>query len=293
MTTMKNNYIEKVENYLSALLPSANCEEKSVIKSMEYSLLAKGKRLRPTLLLSFCEVCGGDIEAALPYACAVEMIHAYSLIHDDLPCMDDDELRRGRPSNHIVFGEDIALLAGDALQSLAFEVMLDNKALEKAGINGAKAAGVLAKCSGARGMVGGQVIDLEIEGKSPSLDTLTLMYSKKTGALIKAACVMGCILANADENKIKAAEKYAENIGLAFQIVDDILDVTSTTEVLGKPVGSDKENKKVNYVTVLGLEKSREIVNELTQQAVNALTIFENDAEFLKSLAVSLADRVY
>ena len=293
MTAMKNDFIERIDNYLPTLLPSAECEEKNLIRSMEYSLLAKGKRLRPTLLLSFCELCGGDTEAAMPYACAVEMIHAYSLIHDDLPCMDDDDLRRGRPSNHIVYGEDIALLAGDALQTLAFEVMLCSKALEKTGLNGAKAAGVLAKCSGAVGMAGGQVIDLETEGKSPSLDTLTLMYSKKTGALIKAACVMGCILANADDEKIKAAEKYAENIGLAFQIVDDILDVTSTPEVLGKPVGSDKENEKVNYVTVLGLEKSREIVNDLTKNAIIELNVFDGSADFLRSLALDLAKRVY
>jgi len=293
VTAMKNNYLEKVEKYLPTLLPSADCEEKNLILSMEYSLLAKGKRLRPTLLLAFCDLCGGDTQAAMPYACAIEMIHAYSLIHDDLPCMDDDDLRRGRPSNHIVFGEDIALLAGDALQSLAFEVMLNNAALEKTGVNGAKAAGVLSKACGAVGMVGGQVIDLETEGKSASLDTLTLMYSKKTGALIKAACVMGCILANADDALIKAAERYAENIGLAFQIVDDILDVTSTTEVLGKPVGSDKENEKVNYVTVLGLEKSRDIVNELTMKAVNELTVFDDNADFLKSMALDLAKRVY
>ena len=258
---MDNKYLSLIEDFLPTLLPSEECTEKNVVKSVKYSLLAPGKRLRPTLLLAFCEICGGDITTALPYACAVEMIHAYSLIHDDLPCMDNDDLRRGKPSNHMVFGENIALLAGDALQALAYEAMLGGKALEKTGINGAKAAGILAKASGVLGMVGGQTIDLETEGKNPSLETISEMYSKKTGQLIKAPCIMGCVLANVDNDKINAAEIYAEKIGLAFQIVDDILDIISDTDTLGKPVGSDAENEKVNYVTILGIDKSREIVN--------------------------------
>lgn len=290
---MNNKYLPLIEEFLPTLLPSENCTEKNVISSVKYSLLAPGKRLRPTLLLAFCDICSGDVTAALPYACAVEMIHSYSLIHDDLPCMDDDDLRRGKPSNHIVFGEDIALLAGDALQALAYESMLSDEVLEKTGINGAKAAFILAKASGLLGMVGGQTIDLETEGKNPSLETISEMYSKKTGQLIKAPCLMGCVLANADEKETKAAETYAEKIGLAFQIVDDILDIVSDTDTLGKPVGSDVENQKVNYVTILGIEKSREIVSDLTKEAIAALDVFDSDTEFLKDLALQLSKRIH
>ncbi len=289
---MDNKYLPLIEEFLPTLLPCEDCTEKNVVKSVKYSLLAPGKRLRPTLLLAFCDVCGGDVAAALPYACAVEMIHSYSLIHDDLPCMDDDDLRRGKPSNHIVFGESTALLAGDALQALAYEAMLNDKALEKTGLNGAKAAGILAKASGLLGMVGGQIIDLETEGSNPSLETISEMYFKKTGQLIKAPCLMGCVLANADEEKIKAAEIYADKIGLAFQIIDDILDIISDTETLGKPVGSDIENQKVNYVTVLGIDESRKIVDNLTKEAVEALNIFDSNTKFLKDLALELAKRI-
>ena len=290
---MENKYLSMIEDYLPQLLPAIECSEQSVIKSLRYSLLLPGKRLRPTLLLAFCDLCGGDINAALPYACAVEMIHAYSLIHDDLPCMDNDDLRRGKPSNHIVFGEDIALLAGDALQSLAYEVMLSDSAIESFGVKGAKAAGILAKASGATGMVGGQVIDLETEGKNPTLETIKEMYSKKTGMLIKAPCLMGCVLAGADEEKLKAAEVYAEKIGLAFQIVDDILDIVSDTKTLGKPVGSDAENKKVTYVTLLGIDVSRQTVDNLTNEAINTLDIFESNSCFLRTLAEQLSKRLY
>lgn len=290
---MNNKYIHLIEEYLPTLLPSSDCVEKSVVKAMEYSLLAPGKRLRPTLLLAFYEICGGSVSDVLPFACAVEMIHAYSLIHDDLPCMDNDDLRRGKPSNHIVFGEDIALLAGDALQALAYKTMLSEKLLTKFGLKAAKAAFILSEASGAVGMVGGQVIDLETEGEHPSLDMIKLMYSKKTGQLIKAPCLMGCTLADADSKKLYAAEKYAENIGLAFQIVDDILDITSDTDTLGKPIGSDAENEKVNYVTLLGIDESREKVNDLTNAAVEQLAAFDSDTEFLKKLANDLAGRVY
>lgn len=290
---MKNKYIPLIEELLPKLMPSEDCSEKNVIKAMKYSLLAPGKRLRPTLLLAFCEACGGNVNSALPFACAVEMIHSYSLIHDDLPCMDDDDLRRGKPSNHIVFGENIALLAGDALQAAAFEVMLSEESVKNNGINAAKAAAILAKAAGAVGMVGGQVIDLETEGKNPPLEIITEMYAKKTGCLIKASCLMGCILASSNNNKLAAAEKYAEKIGLAFQIVDDILDIVSDEKTLGKPIRSDEENHKVNYVTVLGIERSREIVHELTKDAISTLSSFDNDVTFLKQLADDLANRVY
>lgn len=289
---MNKNYRELVEEYLPKLLPNDNCSEGSVIRSMSYSLLAGGKRIRPTLLLAFCDALGGDVAAALPYACAVEMIHAYSLIHDDLPCMDDDELRRGKPSNHIVFGEDIALLAGDALQALAFDVMLSPEALEKTGAKGAAAAHILARECGAVGMVGGQVIDLESEGKDVDLDLISEMYAKKTGALLKASCLMGAVLAGADEPYLKAAETYAEKVGLAFQIVDDILDIESDTQTLGKPVGSDAENEKVNYVTKTGVKKAKELVEQLTREALNALDGLSADTAYLRELALSLSHRL-
>lgn len=290
---MNNKYLSAIENELIRLVPSDRCSEKSVIDAMKYSLLAPGKRLRPTLLLAFCEACGGNVESALPFACAVEMIHTYSLIHDDLPCMDDDDLRRGNPSNHIVYGEDIALLAGDALQALAYSAMLSDTSIELNGLNAAKAAQILSNASGANGMVGGQVIDLETEGRNPSMEVITEMYSKKTGQLIKAPCIMGCILADASENEIAQASAYAEKIGLAFQIVDDILDIVSDEKTLGKPIGSDAENHKVNYVTLLGIEKSRDTVAKLTKEAVSHLEQFRYDTQFLKQLALDLAERAY
>lgn len=289
---MSGRYTELIEKTLPGFLPSEECLESSVIKSMKYSLLAGGKRVRPELLLSFCDALGGSVEAALPYACAIEMIHTYSLIHDDLPCMDDDELRRGRPSNHIVFGEDIALLAGDALQSLAFDIMLSDEAIKNNGINGARAAHVLAAACGAVGMVGGQVIDLETEGKDPSQETILQMYAKKTGALIRAACVMGATLAGADDKTIDAVRVYADKIGLAFQIVDDILDIESDTQTLGKPVGSDAENEKVNYVTRMGTKQGRLLVEKLTREACEALDTVDADTSYLRQLADSLSHRV-
>ncbi len=289
---MMNKYLDDIEKYLEQLMPDENCCEENVVKAIRYSVLAEGKRVRPTLVLAFCEAFGGDVEAALPYACAIEMIHAYSLIHDDLPCMDNDDLRRGRPSNHKVFGEDIALLAGDALQSLAFESMLSPSALEKTGSNGARAAHILACECGVHGMVGGQVIDLETEGKDPSVEIISEMYSKKTGALIRAACTMGAVLAGADNRAVSLARTYAENIGLAFQIVDDILDIESDTQTLGKPVGSDAENEKVNYVTKVGVDSGRELVEKLTSNALKVLDEISADTDFLRDFAVSLSHRL-
>ena len=285
-----NHDIDLIEQALSKSLPGRDCMEKDVIDAMEYSLMAGGKRIRPRLVLAFCRLCGGSSEQALGCACAVEMIHTYSLIHDDLPCMDDDEMRRGRPSNHIRFGEDIALLAGDALQALAFETLLRGVTPENAHCR-AKAGTYLANACGAAGMVGGQVIDLQSEDKEAPIGVLKIMDGKKTGALIRAACVMGCICAEADDRLCAAAESYAESIGLAFQIVDDILDVTADSETLGKPVGSDGENKKSTYVSLLGIDKCKALVEELTEKAVSALEAFPNDAEELRELALQLAQR--
>lgn len=285
-----NHDVNLIEQALLNCLPDRDCMEKDVIDAIEYSLMAGGKRIRPRLTLEFCRLCGGTDEQAIACACAVEMIHTYSLIHDDLPCMDDDDMRRGKPSNHIRFGEDIALLAGDALQALAFETILRGANGENA-LCLARAGAYLANACGATGMVGGQVIDLQSEEKKAPVEVLKIMDSKKTGALIRAACVMGCICAGADDRLCKAAEKYAENIGLAFQIVDDILDVTADSKTLGKPVGSDGVNRKSTYVSMMGIEKCRTLVKELTEQAVSMLSTFSNDAAPLQTLARELAER--
>lgn len=292
-----NNDIQIIENALSGYIAKFKSEKYKnqliLAQAMEYSLMAGGKRIRPRLVLEFCRACGGNIAEALPFACAIEMIHTYSLIHDDLPCMDDDEMRRGRPSNHIKFGECTALLAGDALQSLAFEVMLGGTAQDNAR-NALRAAHYLAQKCGTSGMVGGQVIDIALENmpeNSVSIDLIKEMYSKKTGALIKAACAMGVLISGGDEKKLSAAEKYAECVGLAFQIVDDILDITSTTEKLGKPVGSDEKNHKNTVVSFIGIEKAKETVFRLTKEATEVLSAFDGDTEKLKNIADSLAKR--
>ena len=260
--------------------------------SMEYSVSAGGKRVRPMLTMEFSRLCGGDTAKAAIFGCAVEFIHTYSLIHDDLPCMDNDDMRRGKPSNHIAFSEDTALLAGDALQSLAFEVMLSEETLSLVEPSlAASAAGYLAACAGADGMVGGQVIDLMYEDKPSTEEIIREIHLLKTAALIKAASVMGCIVSGADDEKIKAAEKYAECIGLTFQIVDDILDVTSTAEELGKPIGSDAENGKSTLVSLLGLEECRKLAEHYTNEALAALEAFDGDTKALKDFALRLLNR--
>ena len=291
---MENQSLSRIEEALASYLPAKDCLQKDVIEAMEYSLLAGGKRIRPTLTLEFCRVCGGDVQAAMPFACAVEMIHSYSLIHDDLPCMDNSDLRRGRPANHIQYGEDIALLAGDGLLTLAFETALSPESIKLAGAQrGAEAARLLAKAAGAEGMVGGQVIDLQHENQRAPIEVLLEMDRKKTGALIQAAAQMGCAVAGADQKQREAAVEYAACVGLAFQIRDDILDVISDPETLGKPVGSDDKNEKSTYVSLLGMEKAQQLVNELTQQAESALSAFSEDTAFLREFAQSLANRGY
>lgn len=262
--------------------------------SMEYSVKAGGKRVRPMLTMEFAKLLKADRSAAAIFGCGVELIHTYSLIHDDLPCMDNDDMRRGKPSNHIAFSEDTALLAGDALQSLAFEIILSDEAISLVGAeNAAKAAAALAHFCGADGMVGGQVIDLMYEDKSSTEEVITKIHLLKTAALIKAACLIGCIIGGADDEKLKAAAKYAECIGLTFQIIDDILDVTATSEELGKPAGSDAENSKSTLVSLLGIEKSREIAEKYTKEAISALSVFDGDTEFLEGFAVKLLNRRY
>lgn len=260
-----------------------------MLEAMAYSLKNGGKRIRPVLTLEFCRACGADFKKALPFALGIEMIHTYSLIHDDLPCMDDDDMRRGKKSNHIVFGEANALLAGDGLLTLAFETVLS--APDVSGEAKAKAGLELAKAAGCSGMIAGQVMDLANEGKAVLLEDIRNTDRLKTGELIRVSAALGCIAAGADEPKIKAAEEYCECIGLAFQIVDDILDVTSDAETLGKPIGSDSENEKSTYVSLLGLEKSAEFAEELTSRAKEALKIFGDEGDFLVQLADKLLNR--
>lgn len=286
-----NEDIKLIEEALESFLPSGDCLEKNVVDAMRYSLMAGGKRVRPRLVLEFARLIGEKDEEVLPLACAVEMIHTYSLIHDDLPCMDDDDTRRGKPSNHKVFGEAVALLAGDALLTLAFKTVFSGLNSKNA-CRRAKCAELLAEFAGATGMIGGQIIDLESEGKTPERERLEIMDKKKTGCLIKAACLLGCVGAGIfDEEKLNAAESYGESIGLAFQIVDDILDVTSTTQQLGKPVGSDLQQDKATYVSLLGVDECKRLADELTDKALGSLDVFDGDSTALKELALSLANR--
>jgi len=279
-------FAELVNAGLDKLLPAAG--ESIVCEAMRYSVENGGKRIRPVLTLEFCRLCGGKPEDALAFACAVEMIHAYSLIHDDLPCMDNDNMRRGKPSCHIEFGEANALLAGDALLTLAFETLFNSRLAPEKII---EAGSLLAAAAGWAGMIGGQVMDLQNEGKTVPLDDLVSTDMKKTGKLIMAAAVLGCIAAGAEENKKTAAADFAGNIGLAFQLVDDILDVTGDEAILGKPVGSDDENQKSTYISTIGIKVSQAKVIELTQKAKTALGIFGEDSAFLLNLADSLAKR--
>ena len=281
-------YCNAVNTELMKYIPEANDGQRDVTKAMRYSLSNGGKRLRPIFVLEFCRMCGGDVNKALPYACAIEYIHTYSLIHDDLPCMDNDDFRRGKPSCHIAFGEEYALLAGDALLTLAFETAMKSNLSAEITV---KAAKELAKAAGVMGMVGGQVLDLQNEGKKVGVSDLQKTDELKTGELIRAACVLGCVCAGADDKKIAAAEKYAHDIGIAFQIVDDILDVTSDEETLGKPIGSDEENQKSTYVSLLGIEKSRKTAEELTLNAQKALDAFDGDVSSLKDFAEKLKNR--
>lgn len=282
-----NDDIRLVENNLLSFLPSAKNGQFSVVDAMKYSLLNGGKRLRPVFALEFAEACSGTKEACIPLACAIEFIHTYSLIHDDLPCMDNDDLRRGKPSCHKQFDEATALLAGDALLTHAFEAVAccdlsDDKKI--------KAVNLLAQNSGVTGMIGGQVIDLIFEKGNPSIRELLTVYKLKTGALISAACLMGCISAGAADEQMSAASKFAYSLGIAFQIQDDILDIIGDEKKLGKPIGSDADNDKTTYVSLVGLEKAKQDVKKLTENAVEQLNCFEN-TEFIKKLALSLVSR--
>lgn len=284
--------LAEVEKALDRYLQGSDSPQHKIYEAMRYSLLNGGKRIRGLLTLEFCKISGGTVEMALPFACAVEMVHAYSLIHDDLPCMDNADVRRGRPANHKVFGEDMAVLAGDGLLSSAFEVMLsENTAALVGAARAAKAAYVLARASGPAGMVGGQTLDLAAEGRRLPLQELEILDSYKTGALICAAAEMGCIAGGGEEKLLSAARAYAEALGLAFQIEDDILDVVGSADETGKNTGSDAINGKCTYVSLMGLERAREEVDRLTGEAVAALSPYGERAQNLIDLAVRLAKR--
>ena len=294
-----NNYTKKTLNeYISfteSTLKKFSYKNKlglqsSVADAMDYSLEAGGKRIRPVLVLAFCHMCGGDYRKAAAPAAAIEMIHTFSLIHDDLPCMDNDDFRRGKPSCHKKFGEACAVLAGDALAIRPFQVIAESDLNDSMKI---KLIAELACSSGAEGMIGGQIIDMENEQRSTvNGENLRMMYALKTGRLIKTSCVMGCIAAEASDEQVKNAEEYAHCLGLAFQIIDDILDVTGDEAALGKPIGSDAEENKTTFVTLYGIENAREEAVKLTDKAMKILGRFDNN-EFLIELTKYLLDRNY
>lgn len=280
-------YCDVVNTELMKYIPEANDGQRDVTKAMRYSLSNGGKRLRPIFVLEFCRMCGGDVNKALPYACAIEYIHTYSLIHDDLPCMDNDDMRRGKPSCHKMYGEATALLAGDALLTHAFEIC---SASELSDSQNLRAVSLLSQNAGVGGMIGGQVIDLKYEQSDPSISNILTVHRLKTGALISAACILGCIAAGADDEKIALASRYAYMIGTAFQIRDDLLDIMGDEEKLGKPIGSDADNDKTTYVTLVGADRAQQDVKILTDKAVEILDSFgEND--FMKTLSEYLVNR--
>ena len=278
---------QQVENHLDGYFRET-CPQGELLEAMRYSLLAGGKRIRPILLIKFCEACGGDAALALPAACGVEMLHTYSLIHDDLPCMDNDELRRGKPTCHVVYGETNAVLAGDALQAAAFRAVLSGETPPAATVS---MASVLAEAVGEQGMCGGQYLDMEPQRDECGEEALAYLHSLKTGALLKAACLMGVHCAGGSSQQLSAAAEYAEHLGMAFQIQDDILDVISTTAELGKPVGSDAQEGKTTFASLFGVERCEKLVEKHTRQAVEALEGHFDDPGFLIWLAETLAKR--
>lgn len=283
-----NEYKNLVDLKLSEFFNPSGLSYDGLLESMHYSLTAGGKRIRPTLVLEFCRISGGDIEKALPVACAIEMLHTYSLIHDDLPCMDNDELRRGKPTNHVVYGECTATLAGDALQAEAFGTIARS---ELPAENKIACVEILADAVGSDGMCAGQYLDMVGESKQLTEDELDDINSRKTGALLIAACRMGVAAAGGSGEMLEAAAHYGACVGAAFQIRDDILDVISTSEELGKPVGSDAQEHKNTYMTLLGEERCMEMVEKLTNKAKSALCGTFNDTKFLCDLADSMVTR--
>lgn len=283
-----NEYKKLVDSKLSEFFNPSGMSYDGLLESMHYSLTAGGKRIRPTLVLEFCRISGGDVEKALPVACAIEMLHTYSLIHDDLPCMDNDDLRRGKPTNHVVYGECTATLAGDALQAEAFGTIARS---ELPAENKIACVEILADAVGSDGMCAGQYLDMVGESKRLTEEELDDINSRKTGALLIAACRMGVAAAGGSGKMLEAAEHYGACVGAAFQIRDDILDVISTSEELGKPIGSDAQEHKNTYMALLGESKCMEMIEKLTNQAKSALCGAFDDTKFLCDLADSMVTR--
>ncbi|MBV8140614.1 MAG: polyprenyl synthetase family protein [Verrucomicrobia bacterium] len=280
-----------VDGALQAYLPKPSIKPKTIHKAMRYSVFAGGKRLRPILCLAAAECCGGELSAALPLACAVECVHTYSLIHDDLPCMDDDDLRRGMPTSHKVFGEAIAVLAGDALLTFAFELAAQVPAWPRYSLN--DIIRELAIASGSRNLIAGQVADLEGEGKRVSLPALRFIHQSKTAALLRTSIRLGAMSANAAPARLQTLSEFGMSLGLAFQVIDDILDVTQSSETLGKSAGKDLVSEKATYPSVIGLDQSRKVAKRLTEEAHRSLNPFVSKAGILHQLADYLLDREY
>ncbi len=283
--------VEDIEAIIKKYLPKEEGYQKLVIEAMNYSILAGGKRLRPMLMQETYRLFGGKSQVVEPFMAAIEMIHTYSLVHDDLPAMDNDEYRRGRKTTHVVYGEAFGILAGDGLLNYAFETALEAFEIEPGNANIAKAMKILANKAGIYGMIGGQTVDVEYSGKPLDRERLNFIYKLKTGALLEASMLIGAVLAGATKNEQRVVEQAAAELGLAFQIQDDILDVTSTQEVLGKPIGSDEKNSKTTYVTLEGLDKAKEDVAELSRQAVSRLEGLVVKNEFLVQLMLYLIHR--
>lgn len=287
------NRVVNIENLLNEYMPKVEGCQKTIFDSMNYSLKAGGKRLRPILTLEACKLVGGNEKDAYPFAVAIEMIHTYSLIHDDLPALDNDDLRRGRKTNHKVYGEAMAILAGDGLLNYAYEIMLRESLSKGEPEKYLKAINEIAKASGIYGMIGGQVVDIESEGKSIDMEKLDFIHMNKTAAIIIGCMRAGAIIGGASEEELENVTKYAKNIGLSFQIVDDILDIVGDEAKLGKKVGSDIDNEKSTYPSLIGLEKSKETANKLIAEAKMSIDYINKDSEFLNNLADYIVDREY
>lgn len=283
--------LEQVQHILETYLPKEEGFQKTVLEAMNYSMYAGGKRLRPILMLETYRLFGGQGKVIEPFMAAIEMIHTHSLIHDDLPALDNDEYRRGRRTTHVVYGEAMAILAGDALLNYAYETAVQAFELEPENTRIGRALAILSRKTGVYGMLGGQCVDVEAAGKDITREKLDFIYRLKTSALIEASMMTGAALAGASKEQIQQIEAAARDIGLAFQIRDDILDVISTVDELGKPVFSDEKNEKMTYVTIEGIEKAKKDVEEISKRAICALKSMEKENEFLEELVISLVDR--
>ena len=283
--------VEKIEAILREYLPEANGYQSVIMEAMEYSLMAGGKRLRPMLMMETYRLFGGETEVIYPFMAAMEMIHTYSLVHDDLPAMDNDEYRRGRKTTHIVYGEDMGILAGDALLNYAFETAAKAFDGTNKDIQTAKALQILTRKPGIYGMIGGQTVDVEQENKAISFDTLMYIHNNKTAALIECAMMIGAVLAGASEKEVSMIEQIANKVGIAFQIEDDILDVVSTSEEIGKPAGSDEKNGKNTYVLFKGIEQSKKDAEQYTREALQIFDELEYKNPFLRELLLYLVGR--